>query len=158
MNQCPNCGYVLPSPRAPIGEGTRAAERKKKLNQNELAIGKILCESEQPLTVKQVQGILYEKGIKRQRRREKTPSGGWNYQQVQVTLSMLLGTKAKTISMTKSREYVDEDQYRHANPIPHYYMTPEQKERFKEIQFRQGQISLSTIRLHRKCPRCGAII
>jgi len=156
MNQCPNCGYVLPSPRAPIGEGTRAAKRKTRFNLNELAIGKILCESEQPLTVRQVQGILYEQGIKRQRRREKVPGGSWNYHTVQIVLSMLLG--AKLISVTRSKEFVDEDQYRHAEPIPHYFMTPKQKERFKEIQFKQGRISLSTIRLHRKCPRCGAIL
>jgi len=156
MNQCPNCGYVLPSPRAPIGEGTRAAERKKTLNLNELVIGKILCENEQPLPVRPIQGILFEKGVKRQRRREKVPGGSWNYHTVQIVLSMLLG--AKLISATRSKEFVDEDQYRHANPIPRYFMTPEQKERFKEIQFRQGQISLSLVRLHRKCPRCGAII
>lgn len=154
---CDRCGHQFEvETRAPIGEGTRAAERKKKLNQNELAIGKILCESEQPLTVRQVQGILYERNIRRQRRREKVPGGAWNYHNVQIVLSMLLG--AKLISATRSKEFVDEDGYYYDRPTPRYFVPMERRERLREIQSKQGQISLSLVRLHRKCPRCGAIV
>lgn len=139
--------------RAPLGSGTLAAERKKKLNQNELAIGQILCDREQQLTVRQVQGVLYAQGVKRQRRREKISGGGWNYHQVQIVLSMLLGTKPKTISATKTKEIIDEDQYRYAVPILRYFMTPEQKERFKDILLKGGVIKFDLIQLCRYCGR-----
>ena len=151
MTICPNCGVQVEA-RAPIGEGTRAAEQKKRLNLNELAVGQILCDSQQPLTVRQVQGVLYKQGIKRQRRREKVPGGAWNYHMVQIALSMLLG--AKLISATRSKEFVDEDQYRHAKPIPRYFMDDSQREAFKEIQVRNGAIKFSLVTQYR-CPKCG---
>ena len=150
---CDRCGNEIEiETRAPIGEGTQAARNKKSLNRNELEIGKILLESDKPLTVRQVQGILYDRKIKRQWGKEKVPSGHWNYQQVQTTLSMLLGTNPKIITMEKTKEYVDEDQYRYAKPTPYYFMSLEQKERFKEIQFKNGAIKFSLVTI---CPKCG---
>jgi len=100
-------------------------------------MGQILSESGRPLTVRQVQGILYQKGIRRQQRREKIPSGQWNYHQVQVECSVLLGLKLAT--MTRAKEFVDEYGFG-ARPIPRYYMTELQKERFSEIKARQGRL------------------
>jgi len=145
---CPICGFQVET-RAPIGKGTQAVKDKKQLNRNEMSVGDIIVDSEKKLTVRQVQGILYDKGIKRQQRREKEPTGQWNYQQVQTTLSNLLGMKL--VTMTKAREFLDDLGFG-ARPTPHYFMTPEQKERFKEIQLRNGIISLSVIQL---CPKCG---
>jgi len=152
LDRCPNCGYNLPT-RAKIGEGTRLAERKEKLNQNQLAIGQILSESDRLLTVKQIQGILYEKGIKRYQRREKTPTGQWNYHLVQVDVSILLGLKL-TI-MTKTKEFFDEHGFG-AKPIPRYSMTEKQKEQFTKILAREGRLRFEfMVGFPKTCPKCG---
>ena len=149
MNQCPKCGHFLPSPRAPIGEGTQAAKDLKKLNPNLLAIGRILFDSDKPLVVQEVQRLLYDKGIKRHDRGQKIATGGWDRHEVQVDLSRLVGAELTT--MTRAEEFVDD--YGHgARPIPHYFMTLEQKERFKEIQVRNGAIKFSLVTV---CPKCG---
>jgi hypothetical protein len=151
---CSNCGHVVQT-RAPLGEGTQAAKHKKKLNLNELAIGQILSTSDKSLTIRQVQGILYERGIKRQRRREQVPSGGWNYHEIQLVVSMLLG--AGLAKMTKTKEFWDE-QGPGAIPTPRYFMEPKQAETFQEIFLRQGEIKLCLQSRPSICPKCGAII
>jgi len=152
MVTCPKCGLKFKfSARAKIGEGTRLTRQKETLNQNQIAIGQILSESDRLLTVRQIQGILYKKGKKRRQRREKIPSGQWNYHQVQVECSVLLGLKLAT--MTRTKEFTDEHGFG-AQPIPHYYMTTEQKEKFAEILAKQGKIKISTM-LGETCPACG---
>ena len=138
MTRCQNCGYEVQT-RAAMGEGTQRAKLKKSLTLNDLAIAQIIFESEKPLTVKQVQGILYKKEIKRQQRREKIPSGSWNYHQVQIVLSMLLGAGLAT--MSKTTEFWDEHGPG-ATPTPRYFMEPKQAETFQEIFLRQGKIQL----------------
>ena len=150
---CAHCGHEFEvETRAPIGQGTQAVKDKKTLNRNEMSVGHILSVSDKNLTVRQVQAILYQNGVKRQQRREKEPSGQWNYQQVQATLSNLVGMKL--ITMTRTKEFLDDLGFG-ARPIPHYFMTPEQKEKFKEIRFRNGQIQLCLVTL---CPKCGHAI
>jgi len=155
MTRCQNCGYEVQT-RAAMGEGTQRAKLKKSLTLNDSAIAQIIFESEKPLTVKQVQGILYKKEIRRQQRREKIPSGPWNYHQVQIVLSTLLGLSIA--AMSKTEEFWNKDQEPGATPTPRYFMTAEQTKRFQEILLREGRIQLS---LHSRaviCPKCGAII
>jgi len=155
LDRCPNCGYNLPT-RAKIGEGTQKAKDKEKLNQNQIAIGQVLSESGRPLTVKQVQGILYKKGIKRHKRGEETPTGEWNYHLVQMDCSILLGLKL--VSMTRAKEFFDEYGFG-ARPIPHYSMTEEQKKRFAEILARDGRLRFQfMIDYPKTCPKCGYAI
>jgi len=147
---CDRCGNEFEvETRAPIGEGTQAAKDLKKLNPNLLAIGRILFASDKPLVVQEVQRLLYDKGIKRHDRGQKIATGGWDRHEVQVDLSRLVG--AELVTMTKAAEFVDD--FGHgAKPTPRYFMTPEQKERFKEIQFRNGAIKFSLVTI---CPKCG---
>lgn len=138
MVRCPKNGSPCPiRTRAKIGEGTQSAKRRKTLNQNQLAIGQILADLDRQLTVRQVQGILYEKRIKRQQRREKIPSGQWNYHNVQTDLSELRGLDV--VTMTIAKEFYDEYGFG-ARPIPRYYMTELQKERFSKIKAGQGRL------------------
>lgn len=141
--RCRQCGCLneVETGRAEIGEGTRSARNKKRLNLNELEIGKILFESEEPLHVRQAQAQLYTKGVKRKRRREEIPAGSWNYHDVQSILSVLAGAKIAT--MTKTKEFFDEHGYG-AKPIPCYYMTSKQRTRFERILTRQGVMANRT--------------
>jgi len=124
------------------------------LNKNRSAIGKIIFDSENPMTVTQIQKTLYEKEIKRQERGEEIPSGEWNYHEVQYDCSNLLGLKFAT--MTRTKEYFDEHGFG-AKPPPYYFMTPEQKLRFAEILARGGKLEIqaSIEEAPVKCPKCG---
>jgi len=137
MTECPRCRFKFPA-RAKIGEGTQLAKRKKKLNQNQLGISEIFLESDRPLLTKEVQGILYKKGVKRHRRGEQAPTGEWNYHLVQAEISILLGLNL--VTMTRTKEDFDEYGFK-ARPIPRYYMTELEKERFSKIKARQGRIN-----------------
>jgi hypothetical protein len=107
-----------------MGAGTRRGKYLTKLNKNKQNILNILKGfAPQPLSVREIQKILYDQNIKRYTRKDReTPTGQWNYHLVQVELSLLVGNGM--VKMTKgSQETWDEKAQRFiARPVPKYYV------------------------------------
>jgi hypothetical protein len=93
---CPNCGYEVPA-RAKLGQGTQKGKNMK-MNENRQRIIEVLRESIRPLSVKQVQGRLVAKQVRRVSKR----GTGWNYHVVQADLSILVGQG--TVQMKRPHE------------------------------------------------------
>lgn len=138
--ECPSCGAKF-SVRTRSETGTGTQRKLNRLSKNKMNICEVLVDlprtayNDIPIvagvTVKELQGLLYKKKIARWRRGDKKNStGGWNYHQVQAELSLLLGNKI--VTMTTPEEDNFTGQLFEAKPTPRYYMTNEQKLRFRQ--------------------------
>lgn len=94
---CPKCGHELfVKTRAKIGEGTN---RVVKMNDNRTEILEVLEMAFEPLSVGEVLARLRKKGVKRRRKKDGVrPSGSWDYHNVQVDLSLLVGNDLAKMS------------------------------------------------------------
>lgn len=109
--------------RAAIGQGTQRGKQITRLNRNKQNILTIVREkSPDKLTVRQVQGILYDRHQLRWQRGDKDgPTGQWNYHLVQVELSLLLGLKYIRMTREPVEQWSDSYQRHIARPVPRYY-------------------------------------
>lgn len=81
MVTCPNCGAEIKIRR--IGEGT-SIDPATPLSANEQILLQVLQAHVEPLSVRQIERILFERGIRRHGRQ-------WNYHLIQADLSRLVG-------------------------------------------------------------------
>lgn len=94
MVQCPKCGHILEGKRT--GTGTRSVRFAKKITGNDLIIYKLFVARKfaDGMTVRQVQGHLYDNKIEKSKRSKRKT---WNYHDVQATLSRLVGVGVLTM-------------------------------------------------------------
>lgn len=99
---CPKCGALIETPgnKSAMGKGTISMRRAKRLSKNDLAILKLLINREvvkYPPTVREIQRFLINMEIPK-----KSKVGmivkGWNYHDIQATLSRLVGAEVVILS------------------------------------------------------------
>ncbi len=129
---CPKCGHGFDvRERAPLGSGTQ--RKMKKMTVNKELLLEVLHDTDEPLTVQEVQKVLFKKGWKRWQRGDgKTPTGGWNYHHVQAELSLLVGNDC--VCMLPAKELYDKGfEMYGSDPIPVYWLDEEQRQRYPEL-------------------------
>lgn len=121
--ECPKCHeHFQVRTRARLGSGTQKGKLMGSPNKNKQALLGILKDNRGAwFSVRQIQGILYSKNIKRWQRGDiAAASGAWNYHTVQVDLSLLVGAKLIKMFVGEEDHWSESQQRYLSRPVPKY--------------------------------------
>ena len=109
--------------KAKIGEGTVNAKNAKRININKIYLVKLFLNNhiEKPSTVREIQKILFDREIPRLSRDGKF--GKWNYHNLQIDLSTLIGVGLlKMVEPIKTEIFSDEEKEFMVDKKPRYFL------------------------------------